>query len=53
MQEALAKNYKFKYMYLLNNDFAHLKPFYKKFYSLFEPELKRPFCGMNPNISKK
>lgn len=53
MHEFLAKTYRFKYSYLLNNDFAHLKPFYKKFYSLFEPQLKRPFHGTNPNISRR
>jgi hypothetical protein len=53
MHEHLAKVYRFKYTYLLHNDFAHLKPFFKKFYSLFEPQVKRPFHGMNPNISKQ
>ena len=38
---------------MLHNDFAHLRPFFKKFYSLFEPKVKRPFYGMNPNYNEK
>ena len=38
-------------MYMINNDFAHLRAFFKKFYDLFEPKIKRPFFGMNPNYS--
>jgi len=52
LHEHLAKDYRFKYAYLLHNDFPHLKPFFKKFYSLFEPQIKRPFHGMNPSISR-
>ena len=48
----MAKYYRYKYSYLLHNDFAHLKSFFIKFYSLFEPEGRRPFSGMNPNIGK-
>jgi cytosolic carboxypeptidase protein 2/3 len=53
LHELVAKHYRYKYSYLLYNDFAHLKPFFKKFYSLFESEVKRPFHGMNPHLHKK
>lgn len=52
MHEYLANGYRFKYKHLLNADYSHLKPFWKKFYSEFEPETKRPFIGMNPKLKE-
>ena len=33
MHELIDKNYRYKYKHLLHNNFAHLKPFFSKFYS--------------------
>lgn len=51
MHTHFAKNYKYKFRHLLTTDYSHLKPFFRKFYSEFEPECKLPFHGMNPKIN--
>ena len=49
MHSAFSHDYKYKYKHLLSTDYDHLKPFFKKFYSQFEPEYKHPYVGMNKN----
>lgn len=53
LHELLARHYRYKYSYLLHNDFAHLRPFFNKFYSHFQPEVRRPFTGMNPSLCRQ
>jgi hypothetical protein len=50
MHSLLAKNYRYKFKHLLNSDYEYLKPFFKKFYSEFEPLYKMPYHGMSPRI---
>ena len=52
MHQHLAKKYRYKYQHLLNADYSYLKPFFKKFYHEFQPEVLRPFHGMNPKLQE-
>jgi hypothetical protein len=53
MHKVLGVDYRFKYEHLYQNNFEHLKAFFKKFYASFQPATKFQFTGMNPNARSK